>query len=469
MKISILFRTPDTPVGSVGDNILSHCSLDRAIEYACADNERQQHFLRIIQTPMLREDDIRYRREILNDLKNHPETEAKLRLWANRFQELIQTHRNLRKDARRNHGDGKDAVTAANNIRISQAICLKRGILFLREALALLSDQYESEGLNRLKSALKCAAHSEEADEVLALCGQIENTLLSECAYRITLNGEGTATRCEQLCPAPTKKEEKKRFSLFRRDPPSPSYRASTLLSAPLLSCAVKESAQLLEQISEELFSRFGDFGAELSFYRTALEWENALKEKGIPLFYPRISDRTELKKIHDPFLLLTDTKTVANDFCPKGNGTLIFGPNSGGKTVYLRSIMTAQLLTQAGLPIPAQGTVRLYHAMESIFAEAERDTRTNRAGRFEQEVRDMAEILDRAKQNTLIFFNEPFQTTDPGEGAEGLSNILHYLSREGIDWIAVTHLHNLKPMFIAEEATVLTARDGYRIREENE
>ena len=125
---------------------------------------------------------------------------------------------------------------------------------------------------------------------------------------------------------------------------------------------------------------------------------------------------------------------------------------------------MAAQLLAQGGLPIPGKGTVKLYQRMDSVFAEGERDLRTDRAGRFEQEVRQMASLLEEEPKNALFFFNEPFQTTDPGEGAEGLAGILRHLTALGTDWIAVTHLKELQDLFSDDGADLLTAEEGYKI-----
>lgn len=415
----------------------------------------------------MHKNDIEYRREILEDLKRNPNTEPSLRAWAEEFAELIKTHKMLRKDARRSGTTDRDAVAAANNVRITQAICLKRGILFLRDALTRLCGDYNSEGLKRLKEALETIATAPESEDLLYLCGQIENTLLNETSYRLTLTEEGAVARCEPIYPQRTPpKEEKRRFSLFRREVAPAPYRGTSFLSAELIGNAVKESSGLLEQLCEELFSRFGEIGKELSFYRTALEYETCMTEKGATLIYPKIASYTSLTDLCDPFLLLSQSakKVVKNDYIPKkAKGTLIFGKNSGDKTVFLRSVMTAQLLAQGGLPISAKGVIHPYARMDSIFAEAETDSKTDRAGRFEQEVRQTAKILEKTTKDTILFFNEPFQTTDPREGAVGLAGILRHLSENGVHWITVTHLKDLKTAFWGR-CLILTAQDGYRI-----
>ena len=467
MEISLLFSATQIKTGEIGEQVLSHCALDRFAERICGDEKRRSCFLDILQHPLLEEKDILYRRAILEDLKDHPNTEPALREWAEEFDRLIRAQQSARRDIRRSEGSDRDAVTAANNIRITLAIGLKRGILFLQKALEILKDDYTSEGINLLKQNLHTAAYSEETDRILLLCGQIENTLLSENSYRITLSPDGTVEECVQLCEPIQPKEEKKRFSLFRKEATPSPHRASASLSAQILEGAVRESARMLDSICEELFSCFGKIGRELSFYRTALEYITALQEKGIPLSYPKIATETALKAVYDPYLCLTEPNPVPND-CNllSGKGTLIFGRNSGGKTVFLRSVMAAHILTQGGIPVPAAGAIHPYTVMESVFAEAEE--KDHGAGRFEQEARTVAELLDRIRPNTLLCFNEPFQTTAPKEGAEGLKNILHHLTEIGVDWIAVTHLTDLKSGFDSD-TRILMAGEGYCMTEEKE
>lgn len=470
MKTSILYKNPLSLTGCTGDRLSSDGALGRAAEYFCPDGERRGYFLQILAKPLIEKEDLCFRRDILRDLRRYPDLEPSLREWSERFSDLYRSHKNLRKETRREGEIDRDTLAAINNLRISQAVCLKRCILFLRDAYDRLSGEYASEGLNRLKENFEKAALCPEAEETLRLCTEIENSDFRETDLRIVFNEEGSVAQCEILYnPRDRLAAERKGFSFFKKEPPRPTSRTFEVLPRELLYVAAKESTASLEQFCTELFSRFETVGKELSFYRTALDYEAAMKRRGVVLSDPEVGAATEFSGLSDLLLILSEDpkKVVSNRFAPK-KGALIFGKNSGGKTVFLRSLIAAQLLAQGGLPIPATGSMKLYRRMESFFAEAEQDLRTDRAGRFEQEVRQMAKLLDGEPENALFFFNEPFQTTDPREGAEGLAGILRHLSALGADWVTVTHLKELRDLFSVDEVEILTAQEGFRILPEH-
>lgn len=145
--------------------------------------------------------------------------------------------------------------------------------------------------------------------------------------------------------------------------------------------------------------------------------------------------------------------------------GILITGENNSGKTVYLRSVGMAQLLFQAGLPVPCESArMRIFSAVYTCYAAAEKEfVSGNDAGRFEQEVRVLSQLAERIQPNSLLLLNEVFQTTAYSEGAEGLYHILNYFTRHGVNFIAVTHLKELVPLYGGRIRHLVTA-PGYRI-----
>ena len=145
--------------------------------------------------------------------------------------------------------------------------------------------------------------------------------------------------------------------------------------------------------------------------------------------------------------------------------GILITGENNSGKTVYLRSVGMAQLLFQAGLPVPCESArMRILSAVYTCYAAAEKEfVSGNDAGRLEQVVRLLSQLADRIQPNSLLLLNEVFQTTAYSEGAEGLYHILNYFMRHGVNFIAVTHLKELVPLYGGRIRHLVTA-PGYRI-----
>ena len=158
----------------------------------------------------------------------------------------------------------------------------------------------------------------------------------------------------------------------------------------------------------------------------------------------------------------------IPNDFKlgESNGGVLVFGNNGSGKTVYLRSVGTMQVLAQAGLPIPCESAeIALFSQLATQFSEAEKEfCEGNDAGRFEQEVRELAAMVDTLKKGSLVFLNETFQSTAYAEGAEGLYHLLKHFSALNIRWILVSHLRQIEEMFENNEATVLHTTEGYKI-----
>ena len=251
--------------------------------------------------------------------------------------------------------------------------------------------------------------------------------------------------------------------------------------------------SNILSGFVRELIEGFSRLSDELTFYELALDYINMAKEKELPLCYPEIiepeSDQREpieISRLYDLLLAgraLAAKDVVPNDICfPTGDsvannsddnsskaagvpGILITGENNSGKTVYLRSVGMAQLLFQAGLPVPCESArMRIFSAVHTCYAAAEKEfVSGNDAGRFEQEVREFSRLAESIQPNSLLLLNEVFQTTAYSEGAEGLYHILNYFTRHGVNFIAVTHLKELVPLYGGRIRHLVTA-PGYRI-----
>ncbi len=136
----------------------------------------------------------------------------------------------------------------------------------------------------------------------------------------------------------------------------------------------------------------------------------------------------------------------------------MIRGGNSSGKTVYLRSLGTAQLLAQCGLPVCAlQARISVRRAIFTQFSSAERDFVVgDTAGRFEGEVQGISHIMSRLTKHTLVLLNETFQTTAYAEGTVAIFDILSALSRTRTKFVFVTHLTHLYELFNPEHVQLM-------------
>ena len=222
-------------------------------------------------------------------------------------------------------------------------------------------------------------------------------------------------------------------------------------LNNELSDLKVEENLEI-EKILKDLSSLFYPYPEELkddikSIGKLDFIFAKVRYSKEIDGITPKINDKKEIVLIDAKHPLLDKKQAVPISLTlGKDFGTLVItGPNTGGKTVTLKTIGLLTAMACSGLNIPANENSYIY-VFDNIFADIGDDQSiADSLSTFSSHMKNIANIVQNATENSLVLVDELGSGTDPVEGSALAISILDYFKKKDILTVATTHYQKLK------------------------
>ena len=203
----------------------------------------------------------------------------------------------------------------------------------------------------------------------------------------------------------------------------------------------LKEASEVIKENADELINSLWNFSQiEFIFSKMNFCARNGFNKQNIVN-----SQELNLKKAYNP--LIDKDVVVKNDVVldNKGNSLIITGPNTGGKTVILKTVGLCVYLTHLGFYIPAleESTVGFF---EDVFVDiGDEQSIENNLSTFSSHMTNIIDILNKTNDKSIILLDELCSGTDPSEGAVLSIALLEKFKNLNATMLCTTHYPEIK------------------------
>ena len=203
----------------------------------------------------------------------------------------------------------------------------------------------------------------------------------------------------------------------------------------------LKEASEVIKEKADELINSLWNFSQiEFIFSKMNFCTRNGFNKQNIVN-----SQELNLKKAYNP--LIDKDVVVKNDVIldNKGNSLIITGPNTGGKTVILKTVGLCVYLSHLGFYIPAleESTVGFF---EDVFVDVgDEQSIENNLSTFSSHMTNIIDILNKTNDKSIILLDELCSGTDPSEGAVLSIALLEKFKNLNATMLCTTHYPEIK------------------------
>lgn len=418
---------------------------------------------RILVSP----EDMKYRQEIFQDLKNSPELRESL-------YEAVSKIQSMKEFA------GVKKATSDKDKTLYTILQELRSISLYAETARFLSEQlhkYEirSRGLQAVRDEMDKVISTEKFNEmeedVKTMMNDLATVRSAIIGVNFTPDLDIESIAAVEFMPVPTRskynfanvaagisimtKAGQGAQAIGMSHVNSVKYKDPVLVAMmPMMEKHLKRHFSSVKKV----ISQYRDLDMQsitemyegMVFYTCCARYAEKLEERGYGICMPdtsvREDKRWEVKGFYNVRLaMLREKNVVKNDFyfTEEDRIYVLTGPNRGGKTILEQGLGLVSLMASVGLFVTADSCVGL--PFRNILTHFPIDENlTINYGRLGEEAKRVREIVSETDADTLVLFNETYSTTSSSDAMYLSEDLLHILKDKGAAVIFNTHIHEL-------------------------